>query len=368
MLHQFYHILLFITISLLSIPTAHCRWFLLPGVSYSNEFGIVGTLVFISENDQRDRFEVRLEYYGEEEGQVGGRVFIPRETVEWTFEGRYQIAEQKLYSPYFKSYHEALGVDIRYWTEALVSLDFPQGDGFFWGVQTGYRAIYIKDDFQDDPDLLNNTEYDVVYTQGYLTKVGLRSGFERRNNRYNSTAGYYLLAQTDGGIYRAWDEIRPMVQSTLDFRVYHAIGSYNTLVAFNAKGGATQDDVPYFCEFHIGGSASLRGVPVDRYSGSRYYVMRAELRQMLLNDIPSPFRIFKSLYPDFADDTYSAGFVLFTDMGDAWRSGEGWWGVRQNIGAGLRLALPPDVVGSIDIATPLDSDHVEFYLTLGQSF
>jgi len=368
MLRKLHPIFILIIISLFTTSTAQSKWFLLPGISYSDEFGIVGALVFIAENKKHDRFEMRLEYYGDEGGQIGGMVFIPRKTVEWTFEGYYQVAEKNLYSSYLTSYHESLGIDVRYMTETLVRADFPKEDGRFWGLETSYRSVFFRDDFKDDPTILNNPDYDFIYGRGYSMKGGLRAGFERRNNRYHSTDGYYLLSQTDGGFYHFGGSVDPLVQSVLDFRVYHKIGPYNTVMAFNTAGGATQDDVPYFCQFQLGGSESLRGVPVNRYYGSRYYLVRVEARQMVVNDVPSPLRMLKKYDPGLADHTYSLGFVLFTDAGDAWRKDAGWWGFRQDVGIGLRIVLPPDVVGSIDVATPLDSDHIAVYFNLGQSF
>jgi hypothetical protein len=78
-----------ILVLLLSLPSASfAKVFVLPGIFYTDEYGVVGSLAFIMEMKRSERLETRLEYFGADEGQVLFNIFIPRASVEWTFESR----------------------------------------------------------------------------------------------------------------------------------------------------------------------------------------------------------------------------------------------------------------------------------------
>ena len=112
----------------------------------------------------------------------------------------------------------------------------------------------------------------------------------------------------------------------------------------------------------------MRGFPLDRYYGTAFYLFRTEWRQNTLVDYPSPLQWLMGDDPRFKDHKIDAGFVVFSDIGDMYRSDDGWWGIRQSIGIGLRAVFPPNVVAAIDVATPLDADYIAVYLDLRQSF
>ncbi len=350
------------------VPEAQARWFLLPGVYYSDEYGLVGQIVLITESRNRDRVRTGVQYFGGEEGEVFLQVFIPRATREWTFSGRYQISEVRAYSPAFPSNQNILVADLRYWTKAMMRCDFVRPDGFFTGLETSFGNFQYKGDPEGDLVFLDQPEVAGVYTEGQEAFFGFRLGFERRDNRYDSRRGYYVLWNLDLGATSTEDETKPLARTAIDLRRYLPLGSPRTVLALNLKAGITQKDTPYFSRFALGGSESLRGVPLNRYTGSTFYLLRAEFRQILLENVPTPLRWLKSLDPQLKDHKFSCGFVLFADVGDLWRDRLGWWGVRPSVGFGLRAVFPPHVVAAADVAKSLDSDYVSFYLNLAQSF
>ena len=357
-----------IALALFCWETAAARWFILPGLFYSDEYGLVGSCAFIAENLRADRLETRLEYFGNDEGQASFNLFIPRSTSEWTVNARYQISEKTAYSSITASSQDKLYGDTRYWTDLLIRCDFIREGGLFYGLQGSYQRHDFKGGCQDaliGGFPLSEAE---TFEEGDEITGSIRVGLERRDNRYNTSRGLYVLWQLDLGVSRSTQTSRTLIRSELDLRRYLPIFSSNSVLALSLKGGVIHHQVPYFSRFKMGGSYSLRGFPLDRYSGNAYYIGRAEFRQIVKSDIPSPMQLFKAFSPDLEEYKFSVGFVLFTDFGDLWRDDLSWWGVRQNVGAGLRAIFPPNVVGSLDIATPVDSDHIAVYLNLRQSF
>jgi len=112
----------------------------------------------------------------------------------------------------------------------------------------------------------------------------------------------------------------------------------------------------------------LRGFPLDRYSGDAFYLLRAEWRQILKDSVTISMAGLRALGLRVEDFVFSPGLALFTDGGDLWCEDRGWWGFRQGVGAGLRVHFPPNLVGSVDLARPVDANHWEIYMSLAQSF
>jgi len=341
------------------------RWFVLPGIFYTDEY----SLAVIMETQRKERIETRLEYFGSDEGQVLFNIFVPRQKIEWSYEGRYQISEREAFSSSDASNHDWLIADIRYWTETWARCDFLLDKGLFWGLQGSYKRFRFKNDPEFSGGIENESFIASIFTEGEEYTASLRVGTEKRDNRYHSSSGTYAFWQLDLSYSSSEGNRQDLVRSLIDLRKYLPIAkSKKSLLAFNFRGGVIHHTVPYFSQFSMGGSRSLRGFPLNRYHGNAYYLFRVELRQILKTGLPSPVKLLKKDDPRYQDHTFSTGFVVFSDCGDMWRHREGWWGFRQNVGVGLRAIFPPDVVASIDIATPVDADYIAVYLDLRQSF
>lgn len=344
------------------------RWFILPGVYYTDEFGIVGSLVFITEADDGRRLSLSLAYFGEDEGQAGIGFFWPREKTEWTFSAIHQVYENDAHSALDASSHDALHTDRHYLTDLWIRCDFLRDQGLFYGFEGAYRRHGFGNG-SGDPiyDAVFPAEKD-VFTEGEEYTASLRMGMERRDNRYDSYNGYYLLWQLDVGRAKTRSTSDKLVRMQVDVRRYFPIIIGTSTLAMNFRAGIIHHKVPYFSRFTMGGSFSLRGFPMDRYTGNAFYLLRAEYRHMTFKNLPNPLQLFKKFNPDLENYTVSLGYSIFTDVSDLWRQDLDWWGVRQGIGVGLRAVFPPSVVASIDIATPVDSDYIAVYLNLEQSF
>lgn len=344
------------------------RWFILPGVYYTDEYGVVGILVFLTEGEAGERLDLRLEYFGDDQGQAGIKFFWPRKSIEWTFNTRHQVYETEAYASTDASNHDLLFTDTRYWTDLWFRCDLPRDDGLFYGFEGSYRRYEFGYGSQDAVfgDALPSVK--AVFTEGEEYTASLRMGIERRDNRYDSYSGHYLLWQLDVGRANTRSESNQLIRMQADVRRYFPVISGTSTLAMNFRAGAIHHQVPYFSQFKMGGSFSLRGFPLDRYNGNAYYLLRAEYRHMVFKDLPNPLQLFKKYSPDLERYTVSLGYSIFTDVGDLWRDDLGWWGTRQGIGVGLRAVFPPSVVASLDIATPVDSDYIAVYLNLDQSF
>jgi len=112
--------------------------------------------------------------------------------------------------------------------------------------------------------------------------------------------------------------------------------------------------VPFFEQYFVGGSESLRGYQTDRYWGNNLALFQGELR------LP------------FGKDNNVQG-VLFTDIGDAWGSiyhdpqlmQHNQISLTTDFGVGLRLVTP---VGPIRLDYAIGKDGGRTQFSIGQSF
>lgn len=350
------------------IIPSQARWFILPGIYYNDDYGVIGTCSVIQENARGQRMCVQMEYFGDEQGQAGINFFYPQGKMEWTINARYQVSDQDAYSLQFPADQKAVVSDLRYYTDLWIRSDFLQKSGFFYGVQASYQSFEFQLGSRDLFFQNMNPAVIETFTEGEEITASLRIGVERRDNRYNSLRGYYFLWQLDAGRSISADQSKPLLRAQIDFRRYIPLTENWTVLALNFRSGIIYDEVPYFSLFKLGGSFSLRGFPTNRYYGNGFYLTRTEIRQILKDDLKLPLKFLQKKESETKGSSCSLGFVLFTDMGDLYHQDYGWVGFRQGIGAGLRAVLPPNVVASVDVAKPTDSSYFAFYLNLQQSF
>ncbi|TKJ41535.1 hypothetical protein CEE37_02940 [candidate division LCP-89 bacterium B3_LCP] len=351
----------------ITVDVALANWFLLPGIYYSDDYGLVGSIAFINENADKERVSLGFSYFGEGQGQGDFLIFLPENHSEWTFNLLYQAYDLDAYSVYESFQQEVLTTDTRYWVDLWMRCDFPRDGGIFYGFETAYRSSQFKYGSLDSRYNGYPSPITSIFTDAEEYVFSLRAGLERRDDRYNSFRGTYFLWQIDIGRSDTGFDNHQLIRTQADFRKYIPLSKRNSAIAFNLRGGVIHHQVPYLSQFKMGGSLSLRGFPLNRYYGNGYYLLRTEFRNDVIHDLPSPLsRFFQA--EEGVDNTFSLGFALFTEIGDLWRPDLGWWGLRQGVGVGLRAVFPPSVVATIDIATPVDSDHITIYLNIGQSF
>lgn len=140
---------------------------------------------------------------------------------------------------------------------------------------------------------------------------------------------------------------RKFRQARLDLRQYVPLDTrrHGPLVAWRFLGGVSSGDVPLPEQFFLGGFDLLRGYDLFSVYGDRMLLGTAEIRVPLGQGL--------------------AG-VVFSDVGNAWRSGTPFRPARLRAGSGLGLRfLSPIGPIRFDIAY---GSRVQTYISLGQSF
>jgi hypothetical protein len=348
------------------VRLVHARCFALPGVFYDQDLGWVITASAVCENRRQERYLLDFSFYQDAIGLVKLSAFLPRTSREWTFLTSYKALDYPGFSPQNPNDHSERYPARRRDQEVQVRCDFPRAGGFFWGLQTDFHRFEYRPEIAPRSPAFSDA---VTFDNGEEYFGSLRVGLESRNNRYYTVRGAYLLWQLDLGATRSDDNTSALVRMNADVRRYIPVGWDMTILALNLRGGVIHHSAPYFSLFTLGGQYDLRGFPSDRYSGSAYYLARAEVRQTVIDSLKISMNSARKVIPGLPDFDVSIGFVLFTEGGDLWRDHHRrWWGFRQTAGAGLRFILPPSVVASLDFARPVEGGDLAFYLSLEQSF
>ncbi len=352
---------------LLVARTTWARWFILPGAYYGDDYGWIISGSVIAENQKNDRAKIDLEYYGGNQGQARIACFVPRSSREWTFCGQYQALKQKDYSAFQASNQEEISATDRRNFEFWARCDFPNAAGAFYGLQAAGRKFFYRGEGQQ---LLTRNGTPVLSTcaEGEEYCGSLRVGLDRRSDRYDPRRGAYLLFQFDLGNTFSVGKTEALVRARLDLREYFPLFNEKSVLALNLQGGIIHHHVPYFSRFKLGGSQSLRGFPLERYSGNGFYLLRAEYRQIIVEKMSIPLGPLSEAVLGISEFNFSPGFVVFTDAADLWRDDLGWWGFRQGVGVGLRAIIPPGIAAAFDLARPVDGEDLQIYLSLEHSF
>ncbi len=348
--------------------SAPARVFVLPGLYYSDDFGWVLTGSLIAQNESGARLQTSVEYFGGDDGSVQISWMLPRDISEWTFLLKMQSFLQEIHSQEHPSNQDAVFLNPIKSFEFIGRRDFFEEKGLFFGYQGSFKSFsYTDETWRILPECPGWTESALIVS-GLEYALSLRAGLESRDHRYYSREGVYLLWQCDLGFAHSRGEQDELVRVQTDLREYVPIRPTRSVLAFNVRGGAIHHQVPYFSQFKMGGYATLRGFPLDRYNGNGYYSARIEIRQDLAERVEIPLGSVLRKILNIERFQFTPGFVLFGDGGDLWRPDLGWWGFRQGVGAGLRIYVPPGVVGACDIAKPADSGYYTLYISLEQSF
>lgn len=235
------------------------------------------------------------------------------------------------------------------------------------GRQTGeFTRDYVtlehrKDSYKWDNDDSSGYRYDMnrgrgerydnprdFLAEGYINNnfgttnsVSWQKVYDSRDNIYDPTRGKrlsYTMQWAGHGLGGDFD----FYKFTGEARTYKKVGSKQVL-AFRARVGWAQGDVPYSQLYTVGGSDSLRGYEDDQYRGKKMYNFTAEYR----------FPIWKKVTG-----------ALFTDMGDAWDAPNVTWyshskTFNASVGAGIRVSTPIGPV-RIDYGVGRNGNKVHF--------
>lgn len=196
-----------------------------------------------------------------------------------------------------------------------------------------------KYDFKDDNYIENNF--------GRTNSVSWQKVYDSRDNIYDPKRGKRVSATVQWAGHGLGGDF-DYYKFTGEYRNYKAIGN-NQVIAFRARLGWAQGDVPYSALYTLGGADTLRGFEDDQFRGKKMYNATLEYRVPIFNKVTG---------------------VLFTDMGDAWDAPHVTWydddkSFNISVGAGVRISTP---IGPIRLDYGVSKDDNKFHFSFGGQF
>lgn len=196
-----------------------------------------------------------------------------------------------------------------------------------------------KYDFKGDNYIENNF--------GRTNSVSWQKVYDSRDNIYDPKSGKRVSATVQWAGHGLGGDF-DYYKFTGEYRNYKAIGN-NQVIAFRARLGWAQGDVPYSALYTLGGADTLRGFEDDQFRGKKMYNATLEYRVPIFNKVTG---------------------VLFTDMGDAWDAPHVTWydddkSFNISVGAGVRISTP---IGPIRLDYGVSKDDNKFHFSFGGQF
>lgn len=182
---------------------------------------------------------------------------------------------------------------------------------------------------------------------GRTNSVSWQKVYDSRDNIYDPKRGKRVSATVQWAGHGLGGDF-DYYKFTGEYRNYKAIGN-NQVIAFRARLGWAQGDVPYSALYTLGGADTLRGFEDDQFRGKKMYNATLEYRVPIFNKVTG---------------------VLFTDMGDAWDAPNVIWydgdkSFNISVGAGVRISTP---IGPIRLDYGVSKDDNKFHFSFGGQF
>ena len=210
------------------------------------------------------------------------------------------------------------------------------------GARLSYLSIWAR---EDSAGFIPPIALDPGGTDK-IPGLGLVAEYDSRNLITYPTGGWYLSvsAMQNGGPLGGSSDYRRL---ELDARRYlelagprHALAAYSLLTL---TSGEMERDIPIHQDFHLGGTNSVRGWPLDSRSGKNQWINTVEY---WWNLVPaSAFKLF------FARWSMGLQLAAFADVATAWDDGiefdTNWIGGG---GVGARLTIPQMGLIRFDVA------------------
>lgn len=217
------------------------------------------------------------------------------------------------------------------------------------GVIAGYATVHsdrdgvtLSPDNQDEiPSLGFYAGYDTrdIWSrpgEGWQNEVDLT-----RNNIRDTEAGFWT-SNIDLRRYLTWHERHNLLLTSL-----------TTL-----QSGTVGEDLPIYADFHIGGTNTIRGWPLDARSGKNQFINTVEYRYLLAE--PRPFSV------SFFTAYIGLQVAVFGDFGHAWNESSEF-ALNQFIGGygvGLRVLIPFVDEIRVDVAWGDPGEGIRFHFGL----
>lgn len=344
------------------------------GAGYSDSDGFVG-IVEVGEDNLRgtgDKIKVRWEFGGtagyknysvsylrpwiDSKGTSLGLTIFDREDTYTDYNSDGDEISQ--YVKTQKGINVSLGRQTGEYTRDYVTLE-TRKDGwkFDEDENSGYNYAEGAGEGSDPAKYgsytWNNEKYDfkgdnyIENNFGRTNSVSWQKVYDSRDNIYDPKRGKRVSATVQWAGHGLGGDF-DYYKFTGEYRNYKAIGN-NQVIAFRARLGWAQGDVPYSALYTLGGADTLRGFEDDQFRGKKMYNATLEYRVPIFNKVTG---------------------VLFTDMGDAWDAPHVTWydddkSFNISVGAGVRISTP---IGPIRLDYGVSKDDNKFHFSFGGQF
>ena len=194
-----------------------------------------------------------------------------------------------------------------------------------------------------------------------IPALGLFLELDTRNSTY-PTSGWYAEVEAskygafggDGDYWQFIGDVRKYFP--LPFGPRHSMALYSMATMTTGEVGT---DIPVYMDFHIGGTNSVRGWPLDSRVGKNQLLSTAEYWFRLVDD--------KALRFWFIRWRMGLQLGVFGDVGTAWNSGPEFGdNFIAGYGAGLRLTIPAAVMFRLDLAYAKNEFGIKFAIGGGE--
>ena len=217
------------------------------------------------------------------------------------------------------------------------------------GLMVGYATVHSdRDGITFSPDNQDEIPSLGVYA-GYDTRdlwsrpgEGWRNEVDLTRSNVRETEGAFWTSNLDFRRYQTWHERHTLLLTSL-----------TTL-----QSGVVGEDIPVYEDFHIGGTNTIRGWPLDARSGKNQFINTVEYRYLLAE--PRPFSL------SFFTAYIGLQFAAFADFGHAWNEPNDF-ALNQFIGgygAGLRILIPFVDEVRVDVAWGAPGEGIRFHFGL----
>ncbi|MDP8208523.1 MAG: hypothetical protein P9L92_17795 [Candidatus Electryonea clarkiae] len=160
--------------------------------------------------------------------------------------------------------------------------------------------------------------------------------------------------------------INPRFDLSADFSAALAKPVSN-LLRFYIRGMTKfQLETPASVRNHMGGESTVRGHLEHRDYGRRLVAGRAQLNLKTITNWLLPSQIMNKLWDRLPIQPISYETVAFYDAGAVGDPDFGWRKTRNGFGCGLRVIVPPRIVGHFDIGYSADSGY-RIYVGAGET-
>ncbi len=272
---------------------------------------------------------------------------------------------------------------------ASTNLDVSLRNPWVTGNHLSYKVRYLRRDRPNEFDafheIANELEARFGSFIGEAGRIGVLAGFSTVHSDRDGVTlssdnldkipslGVYLGYDTRDIWSRPgigwWNEVditKSDVRDTpggfwttdIDLRRYQTWHTRHTLLLTSLttlQSGTLGEDIPIYEDFHIGGTNTIRGWPLDSRSGKNQFINTVEYRFLLTE--PRPFSV------SFLTAYIGLQLAAFADVGHAWSESNDF-AVNQFIdgyGIGLRILLPFVDEIRLDVAWGAPGEGLTFH-------